>query len=265
MTPLDAFILGLVQGLTEFLPVSSSGHLVIAEQLLGFHRAGLAFEIWLHLATLAAVTTALRRDIGMAVRSLAPRAPEAIRKPGRLLVLCLLVGTLPAALVGFFLGDLVEAGFGSVRLVGVDLLVTALILLSTRWIPEGKAPLTVRRALLVGAAQAVAVLPGVSRSGSTLAAGLATGLPGMEAARFSFLLSVPIILGAVVVELHHLAELGAQAPLALAVGFVASAVSGYFSVGIVWRVMQRRRLALFAPYCAVIGILAILWGGSLPR
>lgn len=265
VTALDALILGLVQGLTEFLPISSSGHLVLAEKILGFQRVGLAFEIWLHVATLAAVATILRKDLWLAARSILPRAPEAVRGPGRRLILHLVVGTLPAVAVGFSLQNLIEKSFGSLLEVGVEFLITAVILLATRWIPERSASLTVVKSLVIGTAQALAIFPAISRSGCTLAAGLAVGLPGSEAARFSFLLSIPAILGGVVLEAHHLIELGNSSPVPLLVGFAASAATGYWSVRIVWRVMQQRRLALFAPYCAVVGILTVLWATLGPR
>ena len=122
-----------------------------------------------------------------------------------------------------------------------------------------------KRGFLIGVAQALAILPGVSRSGSTLAAGSLLGLRGADAARFSFLLSVPAILGAVVLDAHELSALGQNEPLALAIGFIAAAVSGYLAIRIVWRVMERGRLAVFAPYCAIVGIIAILIGGTVPR
>jgi undecaprenyl-diphosphatase len=262
VNPSNALFLGLVQGLTEFLPVSSSGHLVLAQTLLDFVQPGISFDIWLHLATLVAVLAALRREVMMMLRSLVPGAPAAAAVPGRRLVIGLIVGTIPAAVVGLVAKDAVEATFTSVRLVGVDLLLTAVILATTRLRRAGNAPLTTLRSFLIGAAQAVAILPGVSRSGSTLAASHALGLSGEDAARFSFLLSVPAILGAVVLDSKSLAALGSMAPLALALGFVTAAAAGYLAIRVVWRIMVRGKLAWFAPYCALLGVAAILWGGG---
>lgn len=262
MSPLDALILGLVQGLTEFLPVSSSGHLVLGRHLLGVAEGGITFEIWVHLATLVAVLVALGGDIRRILRSFFPgAAPETVRM-GRDLTVGVLVGTVPAVLVGLFLKDQVEAAFTSVRLVGIDLLATSLILFVSRFFPGGTARLTPLRALFIGGAQALAVLPGISRSGSTLTAGLMGGLSGVDSARFSFMLAIPVILGAVVMELPALADLGASSPGALVAGFLSAAGSGYLAIRIVWRVMERGRLALFAPYCAAVGLLALIFGGG---
>lgn len=259
MSFLDALLLGLIQGLTEFLPVSSSGHLVLLGRLLGVADDGLTFEIWLHLATLVAVAAALRREIAMILRSLHPGARGDSAARGRRLAVGVIVGTIPAVFVGLFLRDPVEAAFASIRIVGIDLIVTAVILWLSRRFRRGTNPLTPVRAWWVGVGQALAILPGISRAGTTLAAGLAMGLPGVEAARFSFILSMPAILGAVVLDLPGLAGLGSTDPAALAAGFVTAAASGYGAVRIVWRVMERGRLALFAPYCALLGIVVLVW------
>jgi undecaprenyl-diphosphatase len=161
-------------------------------------------------------------------------------------------------IVGLGFGDLIERAFGSVTVVGVALLGTAAFLLVTRFLPLHHEPLTPWRALLVGAAQALAVIPGVSRSGATLTAGVAVGLDGEEAARFAFLLALPAILGAAVLEAGSLAELGRTSPAALVVGFVTAAISGYLAIRVVWRVMARGRLWMFAPYCALVGLVVLL-------
>lgn len=257
MSPLDAFFLGLIQGLTEFLPVSSSGHLVVLSRVLG--EGGLTFDVWLHLATLVAVAAALRREIVTILRSLSPGAGGESAAWGRRMVVGVIVGTIPAVIVGLLLKDAVETAFTSIRVVGIDLIVTAVILWISRRFVGGSKRLTPMRAWWVGVGQALAILPGISRAGTTLATGLAMGLPGVEAARFSFILSMPAILGAVVLDLPALAGLGSTAPAALAVGFVTAALSGYAAVRIVWRVMERGRLALFAPYCALLGIVVLVW------
>jgi undecaprenyl-diphosphatase len=263
LTPWNAFTLGIIQGLTEFLPVSSSGHLVLGRELLGLKPGGISFEIWLHLATLVAVVAALGSDIKRALAGILPGAEKETAAFGRQLAVGTIVGTIPAVVVGLLFKDMVESAFTSVRLVGVDLLITAGILFVSRFFAGGTSPLTPGRALAVGAAQALAILPGISRSGATLTAGLATGLSGVDAVRFSFILSIPAILGAVVLELPALASLGAASPAGLAVGFVTAAASGYVAIRIVWRVMERGRLIVFAPYCAVLGIVAVIWGGAM--
>lgn len=258
MTPIHALILGIVQGFTEFLPVSSSGHLVLTEHLLGDATGGLTFEIWLHLATLVAVVAALHRDLRRLIVGLVPGGEDTAF--ARRWVPAIVLGTVPAVLVGLFLKDQVEAVFSSVRWVGADLLLTATILLASRFFPARNAPLTLWRSLTIGVGQALAILPGVSRSGTTLATGVTLGLSGPDAARFSFILSVPVILGAVVLELPALAKLGAASPLVLVAGFVSAAACGYLAIRVVWRVMEQRRLAWFAPYCAILGVIVLIWG-----
>ena len=262
MSWLEAFFLGLVQGLTEFLPVSSSGHLVLFGKLLGVSTEGLTWEVWLHLATLTAVVIALWPDLLGMLRSLGPGTASEDRRASRQLVWGVVIGTVPALFAGLLLKDLVEAAFASVRLVGLDLIFTAGILFASRFFSGGSATLTSGRAFLVGCAQALAILPGISRAGCTLTVGLMMGLPGVEAARFSFILSVPVILGAVALEFSSLLSLGSTAPIPLAVGFLTAAASGYLAIRIVWRVMERGRLAIFAPYCALVGAVLLLWGDS---
>ncbi len=265
MSAIDSLVLGLVQGLTEFLPVSSSGHLVLAGRALNLVMSGVAFEIWLHVATLAAVLVALRGDVAVMIRSLFPGgAPEEQRR-GRRLVIGVIVGTIPAVIVGLLAKDAIEAAFSSVRMVGVDLLATAFILFLSRWFPGRGATLTPGRAFLIGAGQSLAIMPGISRSGTTLTVGLMLGLSGPESARFSFLLAIPAILGAVVLDLPELGALGQSAPLALAIGFATAFVSGYFAIKLVWRIMERGRLVVFAPYCALLGLAALLIGGTVIR
>ena len=257
---LEAALLGLVQGLTEFLPVSSSGHLVLAERLLGITQSGLAFEIWLHVATLFAVAAALAREIGALCRGLVSPADPAERTRSWQFVLAIVVGTIPAALVGLTAKEAIEGAFASIRWVGVDLLFTALVLAASRAFPGGQRQANPLRGFLVGVAQAVAILPGVSRSGMTLTAGLALGFSPAEAVRFSFLLAVPAILGAVVLDFAALRELGAASPGALGAGFVTAALSGIVAIRLVWRLMQQGRLQIFAPYCALLGLAALLLG-----
>ena len=265
MTVSGSFLLGLVQGLTEFLPVSSSGHLVLASRVLDLTMSGVAFEVWLHVATLTAVGAALWRDILFLVRGNLPGAPREEARRARVFVLALAAGTLPAVVVGLLAKDAIEAAFTSVRLVGADLLLTAVILFATRFLPPGTREADVKRGFLVGVAQALAILPGVSRSGTTLAAATALGLRTGEALRFSFLLAVPVILGGVVLEAGELREMGGEGVLPMAVGFITAAASGYLAIRVVWRVMERRKLALFAPYCAAVGVVAMIVGGTVVR
>ncbi|NNF05685.1 MAG: undecaprenyl-diphosphate phosphatase [Candidatus Eisenbacteria bacterium] len=259
MSLLESVILGLVQGLTEFLPVSSSGHLVLVGQFMDLERVGLGFEVWVHLATLVAVTVALHKDLVSMAKSVLPGATD--RSEGLNLWKCVIIGTIPAAIFGILAKDTIESAFGSVKLVGVDLIITGFILLLSRFFPGGNKKLTVGRALLIGTAQALAIFPGISRSGSTLTAGLILGLRGVDATRFSFLLAFPAILGAAVLEFGSLKSLGETQPWILVGSFLAASISGYVAIRIVWKVMERGRLFAFAPYCFLIGLWVVFFVG----
>jgi undecaprenyl-diphosphatase len=262
--------LALLQGLTEFLPVSSSGHLVLARALAGDPGMGqdLTVEIALHVGTLGAVLVYFRRELAGILAGLLRPAEAGSSRGGRewRLALYLLVGTVPAGLAGTLLGDLVEEAFARPGLAGTMLLVTAGGLWSTRWIPEGRIDETrmgVGRALLVGVAQSLALLPGISRSGATLVAGLALGLEREAAFRFSFLLSVPAIAGAAILQGLRLLRSGvgtaALGPSLLGAMFLAGLV-GYACLVILRRALVGRRLHWFAVYCALAGAVGLALG-----
>ncbi len=257
--PWQAVVLGAVQGATEFLPVSSSGHLALAGALFGIdpEAGGHLLAVVVHGATLLAVIVAFWRDLARLCRVLAG-APE-----GRREFLALVVGTLPLA-VALVPGvrEAVVHLEGDVRAVGAALLVSALALASTRAARPEDAPLTPGRALVVGLAQLCAIVPGISRSGSTIAAGLWLGLAPDRAARFSFLLSVPAIVGAQVVEAGHLGE-GPVPPVpVLAAAFAASFVVGLACLSWLLSLVRRGRLWLFVPYLLLAGTAALVLGAS---
>ena len=284
MNLFQAFFLGILQGATEFLPVSSSGHLVLVPWLLGWASPGLAFDAVVHWGTALAVVAYFWRDWVSLVRAalLSLRAltlrrlrtepslePSQGSQDARLAWLILL-GTVPAALIGWLLEDFFEHMFGRPAAAAVFLLVTAGILTASERFGRRERDLdtlTWPDALLVGLAQALAIFPGISRSGSTIAAGLARGLRREPAARFSFLLATPVILGAGLLKVVDLAQMGglaAQVP-SLAVGFAAAGVVGFGCIHFLLRYLQRRRLYPFAVYCAIAGaaclIVAVLRGG----
>jgi len=260
----QALFLGFLQGATEFLPVSSSGHLVLVPWLLGWDSPGLVFDAVVHWGTALAVVVYFWRDwisIAQAVfRSLLDRslADSQVR-----LAWFIVLGTIPAALLGYLLEDFFEAMFGRPAAAAGFLLVTAAILTISERLGRRERDLdtlTWLDALLVGLAQALAILPGISRSGSTIAAGLVRGLRREAAARFSFLLATPIIIGAGLLKVLALAQAGglaAQAPT-LAVGFVVAGAVGLGCIYFLMRYLQRRSLYPFAVYCAVASLLCLL-------
>jgi undecaprenyl-diphosphatase len=261
---LHAFFLGILQGATEFLPVSSSGHLVLVPWLLGWESPGLAFGVVVHWGTALAIVVYFWRDwfalIQAALRSLYQRS---LADPDARLFWLIVLGTIPAVPIGWKLEDFFEMLFARPVAAASFLLVTAVFLAASEHLGRRERDLdalTWLDALIIGLAQALAIFPGISRSGATIAAGLARGLRRESAARFSFLLATPIILGAGLLELVDLAQVGeltAQVP-ALIVGFLSAGVVGFGCIHFLLRYLRRRRLYPFAVYCAVAGVACLL-------
>jgi undecaprenyl-diphosphatase len=255
---LAAVIWGLVQGLTEFLPISSSGHLVVVPEVLDamgldISQPSLAVTAVLHLGTLIAVLVYFRDDVNSVLRM--RRRPE-----GRKIAFLVAVGTIPA-LVGLPLEDGIESIQENVTYVGIALIATGVILIigqrlarGVRGLIEGRIP----DAVIVGVAQAFALIPGISRSGATIAAGNGRWFQPVEAARFSFLLGIPTIAGAGLVSLPEVFAEG-EFGLELAVGLVVAAVSGYLAIALLLRALRRVGLVPFAIYCFIVGGLTVLF------
>ncbi|MBP8973970.1 MAG: undecaprenyl-diphosphatase UppP [Anaerolineae bacterium] len=261
-----ALVLGILQGATEFLPISSSGHLVLVPWWLNWSEPPLIFDVVVHLGTLMAVLVYFWRDWLALLRAGAHALrSRTVQDPDTRLLLLIVLGTVPAAVVGALLEDAFETTFSKPSLVAAFLLVTALLLFLSERVQTGRRgleDLTTRDALVVGTAQALAILPGLSRSGSTIAAGIMRGLPRAVSARFSFLLATPIILGTGAKQGFDVitgAEEVSRALIGpLAVGFAAAAVVGFVCIWGLLRLLQRRRLYGFAAYCAVFGALSLL-------
>lgn len=262
MTFIQALLLGILQGATEFLPVSSSGHLVIFPHLLGWPEPGLAFDTLLHLGTLAAVVFYFRRELWQ----LAVAVWDSLRRrkldtAEARLAWFLVLATIPGALLGFLFEDQVEQLFGMPRTVAIFLLVTAALLALSELLSRrsrGLETLTWRDALIIGLAQAAAILPGLSRSGATIAAGLLLGYRREESTRFSFLLAIPIVLGGGLYQLLKLALAGFSGVGGLAlVGMLAAALVGYAAVSGLLALVRRHALWPFVAYCALLGVLVL--------
>ncbi len=252
---LQGIILGTVQGLTEFLPISSSGHLVLAERTLGMRGKGLGLEVLVHLGTWLAVVLYFRRKIWEIIKAFGyPRRGD---KGNRNLFFYLILGSIPAGIVGLFLRGPIEEIFHNPYLVCGMLLITGFILLSTKFAKQGATTLSPTNSLLIGTAQAFAILPGVSRSGTTIALGLLRGIDGEKSAEFSFLLAIISILGANLLELRGLNRL----PSSYLLAALFSLGSGYAAIAFLLRVIRRGRLWRFSYYCWGVGILGLvaLW------
>ena len=254
MTTLEAILLGLVQGLSEFLPVSSSGHLVLGRALLGIQSEDLVFEVIVHFGTLLAVFTVL----GGRIRELAFGCIRREASSWRMLLL-LLVGTVPAGAAGFFFEDYVAFAFGSPAAAAGCLVATGIVLWSTRFVTGSREEIGFGDALMIGFAQALAILPGISRSGLTICAGLWRGVDGREAASFSFLLSIPVILGATALKtgdlFAHPPNWNVGGPLV--VGLAVAFASGVVAIRWLFAVLRGGRLDRFSYYCWAIGFAAL--------
>lgn len=273
MSLLQAIVLGIVQGVAEFLPISSSGHLVIVPAVFGWEEPTLAFDVLLHVATLLALLWYFRRDFGRMAVSLVSR--EKGRSSDRRLVGLLALGTIATAVLYLAFDDVLDAildpsgdpGRDATRLVvvGVLLCVTAAALLAaehlSRLSRHDPAELRWWQAALIGLAQGAAIAPGISRSGATIVAGLLTGLDREQAARFSFLLSVPAVLGATLkTVLDALGGGVTLPPLGVSIaGFLTAAVTGYLAIAGLLAYLKNRSLHLFAAYAATVGIAVVIW------
>lgn len=268
MRVVDALILGVVQGLTEFLPVSSSGHLVLVPEFFNLHTPSLAFDVFVHFATLLAVVGYFIRDVGKMILSVvSPRRLERQElKYWRRMLLWLVIGSIPAMLAGILLSGFFESLFDSTLAVGVFLIVTSLLLWGSDFalgrVRRDPAQLDKMRApdaLIVGCFQALAIAPGLSRSGSTIAAGVFLGFDRPSAARFSFLLSIPVIFGAFIMQVKDIGgALAGTGGWAYTVGALAAAVSGFLAIHLLLRFVREHRMRVFGIYTAVLGILVII-------
>ncbi|MEE9391234.1 MAG: undecaprenyl-diphosphate phosphatase [Planctomycetota bacterium] len=262
----EAALLGVVQGLTEFLPVSSSGHLVLAKRWLGLEtETALSFEVVVHVGTLLAVLLVYRGIVLDIMRSLpkflAPSRWKSNYAEDASFRLAVLVGlaTLPTVLAGLFLKSAVDRAFASPSIVPWTLLLTALLLASTLFLKKRSDEPRVSSALAMGFAQVLALLPGVSRSGSTIVAGLHAGMEREAAGRFSFMMAIPAIVGAVILELGHISSGKAGAPSVLIVGLIVAFVSGVGALLLLIRLLEHGRFWIFSPYLLVMAILAFVF------
>ncbi len=258
MNWLQALVLGAVQGLTEFLPVSSSGHLVLFQTVMGVKGNMLLFDTVLHLGTLIAVCIVLWKDI-VAI----------LKRPIQPLTGYLILATVPAVVATLLFGDFFEQSFASTAGVplAVGFLVTSLLMFLTPVLREGTIPMErtgVGRSLLVGVAQAVSILPSVSRSGSTIFGSLLTGMTREDATRFSFLMSIPAIVGSLVFQAKDVVDIGLSTALAgigvgpMVLGIVAATLTGWLAVKLVFDAVKRGKLWMFGVYTTVLAVLILL-------
>lgn len=247
MTIFEAVLLGIVQGLTEFLPVSSSGHLVLTQHLLGWQQPDLIFDVWLHFSTLLAVVLFFWKDLLQ------------LRKKEWLIIL---VGSIPVALIGILFSDIIEIWFGSIQVVGVALLVTGLFNIKTGKILrkqqeiKNKSDVNFKQGFIIGLFQALAIIPGISRSGSTVFVGIMQGLDRIKVFKFSFFLSLPAILGASLLQLVKVSRYGFDQTISFSylLAALAAFMTGLIGLHVFEYIIKKARLDWFGWYCVVMSL-----------
>ncbi|AZR72431.1 undecaprenyl-diphosphatase UppP [Anoxybacter fermentans] len=249
-----AIILGIVQGATEFLPVSSSGHLVLFQSLFGLKEGALTFDVFLHFGTLIAIIIAFWTDI---------KKMLLFKKSHRHLIYMILIGIIPTGIIGISFKDLFEQFFQSVFIVGYMLLLTGVLLWTSESFAKGDRTLKEMNtidALIIGFAQGLAIIPGISRSGSTIVAGYFRGLNRDLAARYSFLVALPVIFGATLLEVKDILEGGGGdvSLINIIAGTLAAVISGYVAIRFLLKIIREKSLKPFAYYCWFIGIIIII-------
>jgi len=272
MESLQSVMLGIIQGLTEFLPVSSSGHLVLLQNLFGIKEPELLFDISLHLGTLLAVFIVFYKEILRILQTLL-RLPALIKSSRNLksvfadneeirIFALILIGSIPTAILGILFHKIADQIFGAVWIVGAMLLVTGTLLWFTRRITIEGRPLikvSIRDALMIGLIQGMAIMPGISRSGATISMALFLGMNREVAGRYSFLLSIPAILGAMMLSLNSTIVQTDIPVRIILLGTVTAAIVGYIGLKILLRLVKRGHLYYFAPYCWLLGAATLFW------
>jgi len=253
MTLFEAIILGTIQGLTEFLPISSSGHLVLGQMILDVKIQGNEFEVVTHLGTLVSVLCIFWKEILSLILNITD-------KNTREYIFYIILGTIPAAIIGFGAKSYISELFDSVQLVSVALMVTGLILFFSQKVKKNSLTIDANKALLIGITQAIAIIPGISRSGITICTALALGMSGKNAAKFSFLLAIPVISGAgLLLALDSQSNITLIPLTSLIMAFLSSFIVGYICLKWLLRLLESGKFYFFGYYCFLIGLIVLLF------
>ena len=270
MSIIDALILGIIQGLTEFFPVSSSGHLVIFKNILNVNSPGIIMEISLHFGTVVAICVAFHRDIYLLIKEAKTLTCTLIRRKKNLaranedqetkILLAILIGNIPTVIIALIFESIFERFFNIPALASIMIIVTGVVLWATKLahVKEGgRNKVRFIDALIVGAAQGIAIIPGISRSGTTIATASFLGIKRELAAKFSFLLSVPVIIGGVILKFDDISE-GTVNFQNIIIGTIASAIIGYLALSFLVRLIEKGKFHLFSYYCWSVGIISTI-------
>ena len=249
---LEAVLLGIIQGITEWLPISSSGHLVIFQELFNI-KASVMFDLMLHVGSLLVVLFIFWKDIKRIIFSIFNDDRE-----GKQLLLLLIFASIITAIIGFLFQDFFKSLFTNLTAVGIALIVTGMLLLTVKWVKvKEKKEMSMVDAFLVGLMQGIAIIPGISRSGATISAGLLRGINRELAIRFSFLLFIPAVIGATVLEFNELSSQSVEL-VPVIVGTIVSMIVGYASIKLLIKIIKKERFYLFGYYCLAAGLIIAL-------
>lgn len=255
MNLVEAIVLGVVQGLTEFLPVSSSGHLVLAQEFLKVNPPGAIVEIALHMGTLCSILVFYKMDLIDLLSGIFKGSEEELQTAGQIAL-----ATIPAVIGGLLLKDHLETLFSGTFYTGIFLCITGCILLLLKFREPNDNPILYRTSFMIGLAQMIAILPGISRSGMTITAAILLGISGVAAFRFSFLLAIPVIAGAGILSISDVQNLNSQHLMPLFFGCAAAAVTGYAALKLLYSLVIKHKIWQFSMYCWTIGIIGIYFG-----
>lgn len=267
MEYLKIIILAIIQGLTEFLPVSSSGHLALAKYLLGIESPGVTLEVFLHFGTFLSVLVIFWKDIAKIIIAIFGnfwkvwKYPTVMKKNEDFAMgVYIVLSMIPAGIIGLLFEEQIAGLFDNILIVGIALLVTGTMLFLTQWAQNEKRSLKGWRAILMGIAQAIAIIPGISRSGSTVSTGMFLGMPREKVAKFSFLMALPLIFGATIMKAKDAFAAEGFIWSGIIIGTVTAFLFGYFAVKWLLRAITKGRLYIFGFYCLALGFLAIIFG-----
>ena len=254
MDLINLIILGAIQGITEFLPVSSSGHLVLAKKILGINSPGTIIEVILHFGSLTAILTFYMNDILELIKNIIKFDTNALK-----FSFFIFIGIIPAGVVGVFFKDFFIAFYNDTFYTSIFLIITGILLFLSKFMEHKQTPFRIKSVFMIGLIQAFSIFPGISRSGMTITTALFLGINRNDAFKFSFFLAIPIILGATILEIPHLYNLENSQSISLFIGFLVSATTGYFALKLLYKIVINNTFWMFSFYCFFIGILGMLY------
>lgn len=261
MSTLNAILLGILQGLTEFLPVSSSGHLQIGKEVLNFETPDLLFDVMLHVATLCVVLLFFRKRVAAIIKAFLGLFFQRFSKDyfeNKRFLWGIIIASIPTAIIGLLFEKYMLQYFQAVTFVGYALIVTSILLIISDKF-QGADKITPGKSVIIGIAQGLAVTPGISRSGTTIAVSVMLGINRQEAAEFSFLISVPAILGAMLLHIKDITSFDQSLIVPYAAGMAAAFISGFLVIGVMMAFIKNAQLKFFAIYCLILGIITVVF------